>query len=121
MVNFSILTNVSVLDFNTTMIENNEELLPTMINNANEQTSGYLGLAILLVVFLVLTYINFRQDDDIRLDIVRSIFISSGFSSILGIIMIVSGLITSFQHVTWFILVFLISLISVYFMKRKGG
>jgi len=120
MVDFSNIT-VSTLDFNTSMITDNEQMIPVMVDNANTVTEGYLGLGLLTVLFIVLTYANYKQDDDIRLDIVRSLLIASGFTSIIGIIAIVSGLITSFQHVVWFVLIFLINIIAVYFIKRKGG
>lgn len=121
MVNFSsAFNNLSSFSMNTTLVADSENLVPNMVSNANDVTMGYLGLGILTTFFLFLIYVNFKQDGDIRLDIIRSINISAGFTSILGILLLVPGMIESFQHVAWFILIFLFTMLSIYFLKRKG-
>lgn len=115
-----LLNNVTPLTFNTTMFENGKELVPALVETTNTYSDGYFGLMIMLVVYLYLIYTLFRDDGDMKLDIVKSSLKASGFSSIIGIIMLVTGLVSSYVHIVWFLSIFLISLIASYFLKRKN-
>lgn len=118
--NINYLANATTLNINTTNLTNAENLVPTMINNAAGITDGYFGLAIMMSMFLVLLFTFFRDDGDTRTDIMRSIMMSSGFVSIIGLIMLISGLIGSFMHVMWFLTIFIISFIITFLNKQKG-
>ena len=122
MVNWQYLSqNMTPLSINTTQLNDINNIVPILINNADTQTEGYLGLGILIIVFFILVFLSFRDDGEIRLDILRSILLSSGFCSILGVIMLVTNFISSFVHVMWFFVIFVISVIFVYNLKLKGG
>jgi len=119
-INFDALNNMTPPVFNTTDISTPEEAVNTIVTTSNDVSGGYLGLGIMLAMFIVLVFALFRQDGDIRLDIARSLLISSGFVSIVGIIMLATNLVSSFVHVMWFLTIFLIMLVIVYNLKRKG-
>jgi hypothetical protein len=113
--------NITELNLNmTTTLNNPDNLTVTLINTADTSTQGYLGLGIMLIMFIVLTFTIFRQDKDIKMDIARSIMLSSGFVSIVGFIATLSNIFSSFTHVTWFFMVFLFSLLGVYVLKKKN-
>ncbi len=118
--NLTALKNMTPLEFNTTGIADPETAVTTLITNSNDVSQGYFGLGIMLMIFIALVFVTFRQDGDIRMDIARSLLVSSGFSSILGIIMLAPPLISSFVHVMWFITIFLIMVVVVFNLKRKG-
>ena len=121
MVNWNYLRdNITQIEINTTMLTNPYEVTRNIIDTSNEVTTGYLGIGILLPIFLVILFFAFKSDGDIRMDITRSIMWSSGFVSIIGVIMLVSNIITSFTHVMWFLSIFIISIIAILFMKKKN-
>lgn len=120
MVNFSSLNNITTFSFNTSLINDSKEIIPNMAANANTVTDGYFGLGFMVVVYLILIYIIFRDDGDIRMDIARTIFFSSGITSILGLLLLIPGLVSSFQHVAWFIIMFTFSAIGIYYLRKKG-
>lgn len=118
--NISALQNMTPLNLNTTAFSSPNDIIPTMLTNANTTSDGYLGLGIMLSIFIVLVFAMFRDDGDMRLDILRSIMMSSGFVSIIGLILLVSSITTSFVHVMWFITIFIISFIFVMLLRQKG-
>jgi uncharacterized membrane protein len=118
--NLSYFNNLPPIELNITQQVTSEELIPNIISSANETSGGYFGLGVMLITFLVMTIILYKQDGDIRLDIMRSMFISSGLSLILGVVMILSGLTTSLQHIIWFLVLFVILIFVMYGIKKKG-
>lgn len=118
--NLEALKNMTPLEFNTSGITNPETTITTLISNSNTVSEGYFGLGIMILIFAVLVYVTFRQDGDIRLDISRSILFSSGITSIIGIVLLVTPIISSFIHVMWFLTIFIIMLVVVFNLKRKG-
>jgi len=120
MVDLDKLQNLTTLNFNTSDLLNVEELVPTLINNTDSVSQGYFGLVVMIAVFIMLLYTTFRQDGDIRMDILRSVMFASGFSSIIGVIMLVTGLSSSFVHLMWFLTIFIITIMAIFFKKRKG-
>lgn len=119
-INWDSLNNMTDIVINTTQLDNPAELTNTLIDNADVVSQGYFGLGIMIVMFTVLLIFMFRDDGDIRLDIARSIALSSGFTTILGIIALVLDIFSSFTHVMWFFVIFVFSVISVLFLKKKG-
>jgi len=120
MVNLTALTDLTPLTFNTTNMSNAETLIPNIINTTDSVSQGYFGLVVMVGVFIMLLYTTFRQDGDITLDIIRSIMLSSGFTGIIGVIMLVTGLSSSFVHVMWFLTIFIITIMVLFIKKRKG-
>jgi len=120
MVNFSNLNNLTSLTINTTIISDSDKIIPALITNTNNVSNGYFGLMFMIAAFIVLIILMFRDDGDIKMDIARTIMLSAGFTSILGVLLLVPGIVSSFQHVTWFIIIWTLSLISIYYLKKKG-
>lgn len=119
-INWDSLNNVTALIFNTSQLSNSAELTNTLVDNADVVSGGYFGLGVMLIMFIVLLVFIFKDDGDIKMDIARSIMLSSGFTTILGVIALVLDIFSSFTHVMWFFVIFVFSLISVLFLKKKG-
>ena len=109
-INLSKLGNITPFELNTTIIsEGQTELVDNIVQNANTTSDGYLGLVILTLIFLVLSYEFYRNDGDFRLDTARGILKASGWTFLLGIVLIVSDLIGDFKPVVWFGIIWLVS------------
>lgn len=119
MVNITALNNISNPEINTTIINNSQELTQNIFNNANTSTDGYFGLILYLVLFFWLLYIMFREDGFFRYDFLKSLVLSSGIVTIFGFSLILSGLVTSFQHIMWFGIIFALSAIATFLQKDK--
>lgn len=120
-INLSKLKDIQPFELNTSVLGNSsQELLDNMITNANVTSDDWLGLIILSVLFLFLVYEFFKNDGDFRLDLVRTMIKSSGWTFIFGIVMIVSKIITKFEPVVWYGIVFTIFGISAMALKRKN-
>lgn len=120
-INLSKLGNITPFELNTTIIsEGQTELVDNIVQNANTTSDGYLGLVILTLIFLVLSYEFYRNDGDFRLDTARGILKASGWTFLLGIVLIVSDLIGDFKPVVWFGIIWLVSGIVMLFLKRKN-
>jgi pheromone shutdown protein TraB len=119
--NFDYLkNNITELSINTSNLTNPYEISNNISQTADNMSGGYLGLGIMVIMFFVFVFLLFRDDGEIRMDIARSIMLSSGFVSIVGVLLLVIGWTSSFVHVMWFVTIFVISVISVVFMKKKG-
>lgn len=120
-INISKLNNVSPFELNTSVINTGEtEIVNSVVNNANTTSDGYLGLVILTLIFLALVYQFYRNDGDFRLDTARSLVKAGGWTFLLGIVLIISELIVDFRPVVWYGAIWLISGISLLFLKRKN-
>jgi len=119
-VDFSVLNNISTLELNNSLFNDSTNTVVNVVNNADEVTRGYLGLGVMIVIFIVLIVFIFRDDGDIKLDILRSMMLSSGFTFIIGFILTLFNIFSSFTHVIWFFVIFLISIISILVLKKKG-
>ena len=97
-----------------------DTLLTTIPTVANQTTNNYFGLILLVGICSVMIYTLNRDDWAFRLDILRSSIYSTGFSTILGLIMLLTGFITNYQHVMYFGIPFIFLIIIVYFKKEKG-
>ena len=118
MVNF----NITIEPFNSTQIvpTNSADWVPELLKVTTETSDGLFGLGILVVIFFVLIITLSRQDDVYRFDFTRAVLGSGSICLILGILMIAGDLISSFRHIIWFGLIFLISLMSSYYLKQKN-
>lgn len=119
MVNMSAFTTMTDLTFNSTNLTDSENIVPNIISTADTVSQGYFGLTVMLGVFIIMFFISFKQDGDIRMDMVRSLMFASGFSSIIGTIMLVTGLSSSFVHLMWFLTTFILSILILFNLKRK--
>jgi|SRR6056297_275344 len=119
--NISALNNLTPYTINNSLINNSQDIGANLITNANTQTGGYLGLGIMIMIFLALMLITMAESDVFRFNFVQSLIISSGFSTLVGIIGIVTGIFTSFAHVMWFATILAIALVAKYYQNNQGG
>ena len=108
------------LTFNSTNLSDSENIVPNIISTTDTISGGYFGLAVMLGTFILLFFVTFKQDGDIRMDMMRSLMLSSGFASMIGVVMLVTGLSSSFVHLMWFLTTFMLSIILLYNLKKKG-
>jgi len=121
MVCLTCLENISDLELNTTILDNaSTNIIPVLSETANTASDGYFALGVSISLFLFLMITLFRQDQDIRLDSARTIFISSGIVVILNILMLVTNFSNSVQPLLWFFALFVLSAMSVYHLKSNN-
>jgi len=118
--NFTKLNELTSLELNISDKISSDNLIPSAITATNEISHGYYGLSVMMITFIIITIIAFKQDGDIRLDIMRSMMFGSGFSFILGMIMLVTGFTTSLVHVIWFLIIFATLFFIILGIKKKG-
>ena len=121
MVNFTAIQNLTALHINTSIVSDANTIIPNLINNANTQTDNWFGLLIMLVLFF---YLIWKLTDDagrFRLDFVKGLVFSSGITLIVGAVMLVTNITTTYNHVVWFAIIFTLAMISAWYLKTKGG
>lgn len=121
MVNISALTNMQPFILNNSLINDTSTLVPNLIANTNTATNNYWGLMIMAAIYIFLIFKFMDQAGTFRFNFLSASVYSSGFALIIGLIMLVTDLTTTFSHVVWFGTIFTLSLISVYIMKYNGG
>ena len=120
-INLSKLNNITPFELNTTIIsEGQTQIVDNMVENANTTSDGYLGLVMLTLIFLVMAYEFYRNDGDFRLDTARAILKASGWTFLIGIVLVVSDLIGDFKPVVWYGTLWLVGGIVMLFLKRKN-
>lgn len=119
MVNINNFGNSTQFNLNMSMINDSSTMLPNLISNANDVTQNYFGLGVMIVIFIALIVVTYKETGDIRLDGARSMLVASGITFIIGLLALYSGIFYSFQHVGWFFLIFLLNLMFVYVQKKK--
>lgn len=119
-INLTALQNLEPITFNSTNITDSTEVVNTIVNTTDSVSGGYFGLVVMIGVFIVILFTTNRQEGDIRLDIIKSLTMASGFASIVGIVLLVSGLSSSFVHLMWFISLFMIMTLINYNVGRKN-
>lgn len=117
--NITALNNITPYTVNNTLINNSENIASNLVQNANQTSGGYFGLGIMMVTFLVLLIMLMTENDVFRLDFISALAFSSGVSLLIGITLLIGDLASSFQHVMWFAIIFIIAIVSKYY--QKGG
>lgn len=117
-VDLSQLNNISDFNLDTSLLDG--DIKENIKENAIETTEGWFGFAIMLSIFLFMVWHNYRKDGFVATDILRSGTVSSGFVTILGLIMAWFGFIGSYKIVVWYGVIFMTFLISLITFKRKG-
>lgn len=120
MVNLSNLNNLSSFSFNESIFNNSQNVSSEIINIANTESSGYYGLIVMTGLFIWFLYEFMREEGMFRLDFIKAGTFASGITLVIGIMMLISELTTSYQHLIWYLLIFCIFVVSSYFMKQKG-
>src|SRR6056297_3188311 len=87
---------------------------------ANEMTGGYFGLGIMITLFFFLIYKlgKGQEFSNEQFSTARSVGISGGVVSIMGINFLALGYFTNYYHVVIFIGIMLLSTILVYYEKK---
>jgi hypothetical protein len=119
MVDFTLLNNLTNLTFNESMYNNSEVIVQNIIDNSDTISQGYFGLSVMITLFIIFLVLIYRDDGDIRMDILRSINISSGFVFIIGLVMLSLNIFSSFTHVMWFFVIFVITILGIILNKKK--
>lgn len=118
--NITKLNDIEVPVYEFTNLTDSSNLINSLQTTSNEVSGGYYGLGVMIVIFLVMLFITFKETGDVRLDIARSILFSSSMSLIIGFMGLITGFFTSYQHIMWFVIIYLVNLIWVYSLKKKG-
>lgn len=113
-INLTPLNNISTFEVNTSLINESSTLAPNLVSNANTATNGYFGLGMLIVLFIFMMIIFMQDNEVFRFTFPQAFLGASGICTLVGIVLLVSDMISSFQHVMWFAILFLIALVVVY-------
>ncbi len=116
--NLTALQYLEPYEVNNTLINDSSQLAANLVDNANTQTGGYFGLGMLIILFIFFLIMFMSENDFFRLDFISALNLSSGLCLLLGIIFIVSEVITNFQHVVWFGIIFILGLLAKYNSQR---
>lgn len=120
--NISALQNLSVPSYSDFNISSTpSEIVNQIPEKANYVTNNYLGLGIMITLFF---YLVFKLGDAIELanqpfSTLRSVGISAGVVSILGLQMLSIGYFREYFHVVIFLGILLVSVIFVFLEDRR--
>ena len=74
----------------------------------------------MVCIFVYLLWKLSIDSERFRMDFVKALVYSSGLTLIVGAVMLVTDITTTYNHVVWFGIIFTISMISSWFLKQKG-
>ena len=116
--NLTALNNLIPYTVNNSLINETSQIGINLAVNANTQTQGYFGLGIMIVVFILLMIVLMAEQEIFKLGFLNSLVASSGISLLIGIILLISDISSSFQHVMWFAIIFIIALLGKYYENK---
>ena len=114
------LENITPFIYNDSLTGDTEELLPNMIDNANDQTGNLWYYGMMLSIYLLLVFFFFKKEDRIRLDMLRSIFVAAGWCIILSGSLVLSQVATSILPTMWFVIIWFISRVAIWGLEKKN-
>lgn len=117
--NITALNNITPYTVNNSLINDSTQIGVNLVSNANVQSQGYFGLALMIILFAMLMIVLMNLQDVFRFDFLSALSFSSGAALLLGMIMLVSGLSSSFGHVLWFAIIFILSLVAKYYQTKR--
>lgn len=121
MVNLTALQNIQPFLLNTSIVENSDTIIPNLVSNANTQTNNWFGLLIMIILFFYMLWKLLDQQGRFRLDFIKALTYSSGITMIVGSVMLVTNITTTYNHVVWFAIIFTLAVISAWYLKNQGG
>jgi len=112
--------NIVVPEFNIT--GNTTKLVNDIPLKANQYTNGFLGLAVLIVLFFYLYYklADVAETGFFRYSQIRSITISCGIAGIVGSVMYSIGYFIQLYPILFFLIIFMIGFVWVIKEERTG-
>lgn len=114
------LKNVSVIEFNESLINNSDELVTNFISNPTNMLGNY-WFIIIILVFWIYNLARLMQKEETKdYDIWRSILISSGWSVFISGTFVLFQLTTTIIPLIWFGSLLFVSWIVVRNLKAKG-
>lgn len=117
-IEFSNLNNISPL--NVSIPNTVDGFINNIPEVSNELTGGYLGLIVLVALFIYLL-INFSDKTEygfFRYSPIRAIGIASGVCGVMGVMMVNIGYFTEYFHVVIFMVISMVCTIWVYIEER---
>jgi len=115
--NISNLNNITPLEVNNTLINTTSEIVPNLISNANTTTDGYFGLGLMITMFIFLLIVLMAEQDVFRFRFTEALVASSGITLIFGIILLITNVISNYQHLMWFAIIFMIALVMKFYER----
>lgn len=114
------LKNVGTFTLNDSLINDTDNMIPAMVNNAND-TTGYLWYyTVMIIMWMFLVWKFYKRDEDIRLDIMRSMFIASSWGLFISSAMVLSELVVNILPTIWFGVIWFLTGVAVIGLRRKG-
>jgi len=113
--NLTALNNITPFEVNNTLINQTSDMGANLVTNANTSTGGYFGLGVMVIIFIFLMIILMADQEIFRLSFSSALLFSSAVVLLLGIVLLVGDLISNFQHVMWFAIIFLLALLIKYY------
>lgn len=117
MVNLSNLQDIEPINISVNL--SNPDIMNTAVSTANESTGGYLGLGIGIVIYIMMIYIATKEDGIMKMDFIKASLLGSGVSLTVMLLMLGLDMISSFIHLMWFLVIFILSLLGAYVLKDK--
>ena len=114
------LQNIEPLTINETLINNTDNLLLNVISNANTATDNMWFVWAILALWVFLIYYFMKREDQIQLDLPRTLFVSSGWCLIVSIGAALFTLTTNIFPIFWFSSIFFLSGLMVYRRSELG-
>ena len=119
--NLSKLADVQPLDLNITTMFNDTTGIPeTIFATVKDSVGDVWFYASILGIFLIFNFLFYRKEDNFGYDISRSLLVSSGFSFIISVSVLLSNWVNTIYPVIWFGSLTFISFLMVYNLKKKN-
>lgn len=115
-----MIDNATPFEINNSVFGNVNTAAPNLVQNANNVSLGYFGLGVMICIFVYLIIKTTSSSGSIRMEFPRAMQLSSGLVFVIGYLMNISGLVSSYNHALWFFSLFVMSTIWVYYLKRSN-
>lgn len=116
------LQNIEPLNLSIQGVNSSANALAALQNAPDTTGVGnFWFLGGILLLFLMLNFIFYRQEQNIQLDITRSILTSSGWCFFISAGFLLGGIVSTILPVMWFGTLTLVAWIGVQSLKERGG
>ena len=117
--NLNGLSNTSALELNTSLVNNSNTVVENFITNLNTQFPFWLFVP-MVVLYLVLIWFLMKKQTLVALDFNRSNVLSSFLVTIVAGSIVLGGISNNIVPVTFFGFVWLVSLLFMFYVKKRG-